>query len=360
MSSDALQWRDSLRVSRPRFWLYLFGPFLLGVAAVLRSELVHLPFAERSQMLLNVGRFLAQMAADAPVVFWQGFQQDPHRTLVTLVWVAGILFCLLALFSYWLFPANLLIYGVNDLFDLETDRLNPKKDAYELRLSPLKQRHLLREIIWTNVLWFTACAFLPIANALLIPDPWIGTWRFIPSVLSLIGFLFLGVFYSAPPIRAKARPFLDMAFNILYVMPGLFSYFFFSAIFLYQERFLSLSFPWLVFLAASLWCMAMHAYSAVPDIKADLGANLSTVATRLGARRTLWLCLSLYTGSTVFALLAASGQVLRLVYIVLGAVYIGLMLASLRRADHIFPVYRYFPLVNTLSGMVLFFSLLLF
>jgi hypothetical protein len=42
--------------------------------------------------------------------------------------------------------------------------------------------------------------------------------------LSLLGFLFFGIFYSAPPIRAKEIPFLDSFFNILYVFPGIAAY----------------------------------------------------------------------------------------------------------------------------------------
>ena len=32
---------------------------------------------------------------------------------------------------YFLIPANILIYGINDIFDYDTDKLNPKKGTYE-------------------------------------------------------------------------------------------------------------------------------------------------------------------------------------------------------------------------------------
>ena len=75
--------RFLLRVSRPRFWFYIFGPYIVGLIAgvVTRNELLD----------------------------W--------RTILFAV--------------YFLFPANLLIYGVNDIFDYETDRLNEKKLDYE-------------------------------------------------------------------------------------------------------------------------------------------------------------------------------------------------------------------------------------
>ncbi|MEO7673038.1 MAG: lycopene elongase, partial [Pyrinomonadaceae bacterium] len=41
---------------------------------------------------------------------------------------------------YFLFPANLLIYGINDIFDFETDKLNPKKQEYEALVQPGDRR----------------------------------------------------------------------------------------------------------------------------------------------------------------------------------------------------------------------------
>ena len=35
---------------------------------------------------------------------------------------------------FFLFPANLLIYGVNDVFDYETDVRNVKKEKYDMNL----------------------------------------------------------------------------------------------------------------------------------------------------------------------------------------------------------------------------------
>jgi lycopene elongase/hydratase (dihydrobisanhydrobacterioruberin-forming) len=40
--------------------------------------------------------------------------------------------------------------------------------------------------------------------------------------------------------------------------------------------------------------MAMHAFSAVPDIQADGDAHLETIATKLGAIPTIALCFCLY------------------------------------------------------------------
>ena len=79
---------------------------------------------------------------------------------------------------YATFPANLLIYGINDVFDYETDTLNAKKEEYETLLHP---REHFRIFWWSVVL-----------HALFIP------WFVIfskPALFALV--LFLMVTYLA-------------------------------------------------------------------------------------------------------------------------------------------------------------------
>ena len=99
-----------LKVSRPRFWLYIFGPFLVGLAA----------------------------GADS----WRDFLR--LDTILSAV--------------YFLFPANVLIYGINDIFDFETDRRNPKKAEYEMLVRPGSHRALVRHILLLNVPFIAAMA----------------------------------------------------------------------------------------------------------------------------------------------------------------------------------------------------------
>lgn len=263
-----------LKLSRPRFWFYLFGPYLLGAAAL----------------------------AHSPVV---------NADLISL-----------AVYSlYFLFPANLLIYGVNDLFDYETDILNAKKQGYEAVLSPSNWRTTWAWILATNL------PFIVLAPWLLTPA----------SCLALLAFLFFGLFYSAPPIRAKTKPFLDALFNILYVFPALVSF-----------GLVGLP-PLVLVLAGTCWCMAMHAFSAVPDIKADKAAGLATVATVLGRQKTIVFCLFLYLLSG-----ALSFQYIGVLAVVLGVAYTLLMLASLKSGEaRLFKIYKLFPVVNLMAGFLL-------
>ncbi len=267
-----------LCLSRPRFWIYVFGPFLVGLAA----------------------------GARAP----QDFLSLPI-----------ILFGL-----YFTLPANLLIYGVNDIFDYETDILNSKKTNYETLVSPQERPFLWRAIAITNLPFVALLPLVPRA-----------------ALMAIIAFLFFSFFYSAPPIRAKARPILDSMFNVLYIFPGVFAHFLIGGA----------AFSFQLFFAAWCWAMAMHAYSAVPDISSDRAAKLSTVATLFGFRGTLVLCLLLYISSAIF-----SFSVLGALAAVLGVLYAGLMLLSLqtKTESELLRVYKFFPLINTLSGMALFFA----
>jgi 4-hydroxybenzoate polyprenyltransferase len=266
-----------LKISRPRFWLYLLGPFLIGAVA----------------------------AGQAP------------RSWADLI-VFGL---------YFTFPANLLLYGVNDLFDYETDRRNPKKRHYEMLVKPALQRRLIVSMWLWNVPLLTI---------------WLVSGIPLPARLALLGFVFFGIFYSAPPIRAKTKPLLDSIFNILYVFPGLVGY----ALITREYP------PVQVVAAAGIWCMAMHAYSAVPDIHADRKAGIRTIATWLGARGTLLFCL-------IGFLLAAALSLpwLGAFSVLAGLLYAAIVLDSLANPhrNHVFKIYRRFPIVNMAVGMALFF-----
>lgn len=273
--------RFLLKVSRPRFWFYIFGPYIVGLVAAI---------SERSE-LLN----------------WRP-----------------------AIFAlYFLFPANLLIYGVNDIFDYETDRLNAKKTEYETLVVPDRRKALTIAILLTNLPFIIAAGLFATA-----------------ALPSLAGFLFFSIFYSAPPIRAKAKPFLDSAFNILYVFPGAFAY-----------QMLSGNFPPIsLMIAAGCWTAAMHAYSAIPDIEADKEAGLKTIATVCGPYVTLAICAALYLAAAVI-----SFEYLGMVSVSLGFAYVFLMLASVRsyKTGRLFKLYRAFPLINVFAGFLLFWEIAL-
>ncbi len=274
--------RELLKISRPRFWLYEAATFAC------------------------IGALGTQQGF--------GFVQDWRFWVFTL---------------YFLIPANILIYGINDIFDYETDKLNPKKGTYEALVTPEKQKTLWIFIILTNIPFLF---FVPKNPSLLI---------------SFFVFIFCATFYSAKPIRAKAKPVIDSLFSAgHYVATGVFGYFLAGG----TET------PIVPIVAGMLWAIAMHAYSAVPDIKADTEAKLRTIAILIGAHKTIYLCGFLYTLSSYLVYTS-----IPIASTLGGVTYLYLMYKSIqaKTEEDLFKVYTYFPWINSIVGAVISIELLL-
>ena len=95
---------------------------------------------------------------------------------------------------FFLVPYNLLMYGVNDVFDHESDLRNPRKGGVE---------GIVLDRRWHGVtLWSAGLLTLPFAIALL-------AWGGLVSALVLVLVLAAVVGYSAPGLRLKERPVAD-------------------------------------------------------------------------------------------------------------------------------------------------------
>ena len=259
-------------LSRPRFWLYLAGPVIVGVVygAAGPGEVVQ------------------------PIT--------------------------VALFAYFLLPANLFLYGVNDIFDADIDALNPKKAEDGREVQYTGSRAVAAVVASATLLGAAFVPFLPRT-----------------ALLPFAGFYLLGVAYSAPPLRFKTTPFLDSLSNGLYVLPALVSY-----------ATLTGSFPPAVAVAGGwIWAMGMHTFSAIPDIEPDRAAGIRTTATLLGERRTLAYCGACW--------LAAAGLMAWLHPFLGGvfAVYLLFIAGIVAGSVAVSRAYWWFPAVNTLAGMVL-------
>lgn len=280
-----------LKISRPRFWIYEIGPYIIGIVAAAQST--------------------------------------------QSVWLVPSVIIFFIFFTY---PANIYIYGINDAYDYETDKLNPKKVSYESLVLPRERQRLFTHIFLV-CLPFLLYGFLSLS---------------ITTLIFLCLFFFFAGFYSATPIRAKARPFLDSIFSAgHYVMTGAFSYLLITDI---LNNSFSWTTLWICIAAGMAWAISMHAYSAVPDIKADRDAHLETIATRLEKKKTIYLCAFLYALSA-----ALTFPYLGYISIALGVVYAYFMYISLNTTEgRLFKIYTYFPVINTLAGMIVFFTILLF
>jgi 4-hydroxybenzoate polyprenyltransferase len=197
------------------------------------------------------------------------------------MWLTGALFDLRALpVILWLtLPFNLLIYGVNDVYDQDTDAANPRKGSLEgARIRPSEVRLIAWAVAVVNVpfLVYFLLTLPPLANA---------------AILLYAGVF---VFYSAPPLRFKARPFLDSLSNAAYALP-----------LVIVPAALEVTPVWPAALGLMAWSVAKHAFDAVQDIVEDRDAGITTTAVRLGPRGTaLWSGAWWILSTALFALVS--------------------------------------------------------
>ena len=246
------------------------------------------------------------------------------------MWLAGDLWQWAALpVLLWLtLPFNLLIYGTNDVFDQETDAKNPRKGTLEgARILPDEVRPIVLGVLLTN---------LPFAAYAVLFLPWGAvTWMLLYAVL------FVG--YSAPPLRFKARPYLDSLSNAAYAFPLVF-----------VPLALGEAPVWSAALGLMAWSAAKHTFDAVQDIVEDRRAGIETTAVWLGVRGVVLWSGSFWTLATVaFALVS-------LPVALVNAAFAGGLLYALRRdptpwAGHrLYPFSIAFPYVaGTVAGVQL-------
>ncbi|PSQ57248.1 lycopene elongase [Halobacteriales archaeon SW_8_68_21] len=238
--------RYLLVLSRPRFWLYLAGPVAVGVT----------------------------------------YGIDAVSGLFTPVTVA--------LAAYFLVPANVFLYGVNDVFDADIDELNPKKEDREARWRG--SRFVVVAVVAAGALGLATLAITPRV-----------AWPY------LLGFLVLAVGYSAPPARFKTTPFLDSLSNGLYALPG----------------------------------AAAYTFSAIPDIEPDRAAGIDTTATLLGEGRTYAYCFAAWTAAAAAFWLVDPRLGSLLGVYPLFVAWVARSSVSVDRA------YWWFPALNTVVGTLL-------
>jgi lycopene elongase/hydratase (dihydrobisanhydrobacterioruberin-forming) len=266
-----MSWFDILKLSRPRFWLYIAGPYCIGSFAAGGLDLIAQP------------------------LFY-------------------------AILAYFLLPANILLYGINDVNDYETDQLNAKKgdQEFKTKISDLK-------IIYAVCLSIVLISFILIFVLKSLAFVWLTI------------FLVLSVAYSASPIRFKTIPFLDFTSNALYVVPALVGF--------TQFGVGVISIP--LVLAACFWAFAMHLFSAIPDIKADIKSQTTTTATIIGGHNSLLLCFTFWLITALVTYAHNSMLFGAFLYPILG-------LACLYKKIDVEVLYWKFPLINSLAGFLLF------
>ena len=171
---------------------------------------------------------------------------------------------------FFLIPYNLMMYGINDVFDYESDIRNPRKGSVEGAITP-KQYHPL--ILWSSLLFsLPFIIYLAVSGAVV-------------STLTLLVVLFFVIAYSAKGLRFKEIPFLDsITSSMHFVGPLLFAY---SLVGTTAEGLIAAG-------AFFAWGVASQAFGAVQDVVPDREAGIKSIATVFGARTTVRFSLLMY------------------------------------------------------------------
>jgi 4-hydroxybenzoate polyprenyltransferase len=184
---------------------------------------------------------------------------------------------------FFLVPYNLAMYGINDVFDYESDLRNPRKGGVE---GALLDKRMHRPTIIAAIV--TTVPFL--VYLVLVGDPL--------SWLVLGVSMFAVVAYSAPVLRFKERPFLDsLTSSTHFVSPAVYGLVLAGATFTPQI--------WAVLAAFFLWGIASHAFGAVQDVVADREGGISSIATVIGARATVRFAVVSYLAGGVLLLFSS-------------------------------------------------------
>jgi 4-hydroxybenzoate polyprenyltransferase len=174
---------------------------------------------------------------------------------------------------FFLIPYNFLMYGINDVFDYESDLRNPRKGGIEGALLDPKFHKLT---IWSSIGLSLGFVIYLLAIGSDIADFW------------LLVTLFAVVAYSAPKLRVKEIPFLDSFTSAMHFIGPMLFGLALSNVNLFEFKLSSMI---LAFLG---WGMASHAFGAVQDVRADREAGIKSVATAIGARNTVRFAFLLY------------------------------------------------------------------
>ncbi|MFK7810636.1 MAG: UbiA family prenyltransferase [Saprospiraceae bacterium] len=165
-------------------------------------------------------------------------------------------------FLYITFPLNFLVYGWNDMVDLKTDALNPRKDSF---LFGARGTAAQLEVLWKPMLivqLFTVPYFI-----------WLVGWK---MLLLFTALFFVNWIYNLPERGLRSKPPFELFCQLGYLLIAPFS------IFINDTSAL----PLLTYFYLFLFAIQSHLMGEVMDIEPDRAAGRKTTATILGMKKT--------------------------------------------------------------------------
>lgn len=161
------------------------------------------------------------------------------------------------------FPLNFYLYGLNDIYDVKSDRINERKDGAQGIVVQDSEIDLLKQLVWIPPAFFFLVSLFS---------------QNIEHILLAFGFILLSFTYSYRKIRFKEIPVLD-CFNsaAIYLIPGLIAYSLRASITTLPLELFLLILPY----------AGVHAVTTLVDEVVDRRAGMITIGVVFGKRGTL-------------------------------------------------------------------------
>jgi len=204
-----------------------------------------------------------------PLVFFFGlYFSGESLTLISLLQMVS-----------FTFPLCFYAYGINDIYDLKSDKINPRKSSelHGAKITKADIQFIKRLSLFLIIIIFSISLLTKnIENIILT------------SLLIITAYI-----YSVPPIRLKEKPPLDSIINgIGYVyLPAAIGFSYGNSI---------IDIPVKAYFLISC-VIAIHAFSTLADYKADSNAKQKTFAIRFGKMQTILFSLLIFMITAIFS-----------------------------------------------------------
>jgi 4-hydroxybenzoate polyprenyltransferase len=231
------------------------------------------------------------------------------------------------------FPMGLVAFGINDITDMKSDAINPRKGKTDGAVVAKNEAAALEKAL-------IAATVISLILSLILGS--LGTFS-----MFLLTYV-LSYMYSVPPFRCKTRPIIDSTINGLWVVS------IFMAGYWANASYASLHLPNLtMLLAIFIFSASVHAFGSLPDYSVDKKVGDTTIAVKFGVTYTTWF--SVIGFATSLLLLWGGKPISNQKAIVMG--YITLCLAG-----SIYAFFNYSPrtLRNLFFGCIVIVPLVMF
>ncbi len=195
------------------------------------------------------------------------------------------------------FPGCILLYGINDVYDYESDKINPRKKLIEGIKLEKKNHPFIKKISYIMI------------GLLLLSS--ILTFN-ISNIVAMCVLVFIIYYYSAPPIRLKEKPPIDSISNGLIILAV-------AALGFSHGK--SILFMPLKAYFMSLCIAAVHIYSTLTDYSSDKKVGDKTFAVKFGQRTTAIVATIIF----VLSHFISDFQTPAIKYYVIGCMLIGMI-----------------------------------